>query len=105
MAHDGKNIQQLTNEDFNETTPTFSPDGKTILSGSNDKTLRLWNKDNEKELQILKGHKHAVNSVVFSPDGTLAAAGVRDRTIRIWNVTACCSAQSCSSCRKGTEPY
>src|SRR6266545_3453171 len=65
----------------------FTPDGKTLISGSEDKTIRLWDTATGKQRATLKGHTRSVNSVAFSPDGkTLASCGV-DGTIRLWDST------------------
>ncbi|KAM3101763.1 TIR domain-containing protein, partial [Phormidesmis sp. 146-20] len=47
---------------------SFSPDGKTIATGSHDRTVKLWDLQG-RELQTLKGHGGSVKSVSFSPDG------------------------------------
>jgi WD40 repeat protein len=47
----------------------FSPDGKRVVSGSYDNTVRLWDAMTGAALQTLKGHFYWVNSVAFSPDG------------------------------------
>jgi WD40 repeat protein len=47
----------------------FSPDGAQIVSGSEDKTVRVWDAHTGKELAVLEGHSHYVGSVAFSPDG------------------------------------
>ena len=64
----------------------FSPDGKTLASGSSDLTIKLWSLDTFSETQTLKGHGGYVWSVCFSPDGKLLASGSWDKTIRLWNL-------------------
>ena len=64
----------------------FSPDGKVIAAGSDDKTLCLWEADTGNLLHTLSGHTHAVNSVAFSPDGRVIASASSDGTLRLWNV-------------------
>ena len=64
---------------------SFSPDGKTIVSGSEDNTIKLWNLEGA-ELKTLKGHGAVVSSVSFSPDGKTIVSGSYDNTIKLWNL-------------------
>jgi WD40 repeat protein len=66
----------------------FSPDGKTIASGSYDKTVKLWDAQTRQELATLKGHAYMVLSVAFSPDGKTLAFGNADNTVKLWVVDA-----------------
>ena len=63
-----------------------SADGKKIVSGNYDGTVRVWNVSTGQELAILRGHDKVVFSVAFSPDGTKIASGGDDGTVRIWGV-------------------
>ena len=64
----------------------FSPGGKTIVSGSNDRTVRLWDVDTQTEIATLEGHTAAVNSVAFNPDGKTIVSGDQHGTVRLWDV-------------------
>lgn len=64
----------------------FSPDGKQALSGSMDKTVRLWDLETGKEIRCFHGHEDAVYCVAFSRDGKQAISGSTDLTRRIWDV-------------------
>ena len=66
----------------------FSSDSKTIASGSEDWTVRLWNATTGAPIgQPLTGHTDFVRSVAFSPDGKTIASGSWDGTIRVWRIT------------------
>ncbi|KAJ6529712.1 WD40-repeat-containing domain protein [Mycena capillaripes] len=64
-----------------------SPNGQHTISGSSDKTIRIWDISTGKQLQQLDGHDDWVNMVAFSPDGLHAISGSRDKTIRIWEMS------------------
>ena len=87
----------------------FSPDGTKIVSGSADKTIKVWDSGapspqncasfwpkltpaglSAGSLELLstktKAHRNCVNSVAFSPDGTKIVSGANDGTIKVWEM-------------------
>ncbi len=67
----------------------FSPSGRTLASGSNDETVKLWDVDTGQVLQTLQGHESKVHSVVFHPTqkSIKLVSGSDDKTI-LWEVDA-----------------
>ncbi|KAI0033900.1 WD40-repeat-containing domain protein, partial [Vararia minispora EC-137] len=64
----------------------FSPDGTRIVSGSGDKTIRVWDtRTGQLDMPPIEGHIDYVHSVAFSPDGTRIVSGSDDKTVRVWN--------------------
>jgi WD40 repeat protein len=61
-----------------------APDGRTIASGSADRTIKLWDPTTGREHCMLVGHAGRVMALAFSPDGTILASADTGGTIRLW---------------------
>ena len=67
------------------TSVAISPDGQTIVSGSDDHTVRIWDKKTGMEIRRLQGHTGSVKSVAISADGQTIVSGSDDYTIILWD--------------------
>ena len=82
---EAQTVKTLAGHTGNVWSVAYSPDGRTLASGSWDSSIRIWNAQTGELLRILTGHHGPVKSVAYSPDGhTLASVG-DDHSIRIWN--------------------
>ena len=63
----------------------FSPDGRTLVSGSVDSKVQLWDTATTFHLVTLTGHTEVINAVAFSPDGRTFASWSADGTILLWD--------------------
>ena len=64
-----------------------SPDGRRLATGSDDRTIKLWDTTTGEEVFTLRGHTAGVICVAFSPDGRRIASGGWDRTVRVWDTS------------------
>jgi WD40 repeat protein len=64
----------------------LSGDGRTAVSGSADKTVRVWDVETSQCLKVMQGHTDSVTSVALSGDGRRAVSGSDDKTVRVWDV-------------------
>ncbi len=70
------------------TSAAYSLDGKYVVSGSWDTSLKLWDVSSGKEMRIFVGHSKPVDTVAFSSDGKYVLSGSQDNTIKLWDVSS-----------------
>lgn len=83
----GDHAQFVMRHDAPVTSIAVSPDDTMALTGSYDKTARLWSLKTGQAIRRFDGHVDRVLGVAFSPDGKLAATAGADATVRLWEVS------------------
>jgi hypothetical protein len=78
-------VKLLKGHDDAVTAVQFSPDGRSVATGSFDRSARIWDAATGKIRRILTGHRGPVMSVAFSPKDRLLATGSIDATIKLWH--------------------
>jgi WD40 repeat protein len=84
LVRNGKRLRTYLGHSREVFGVAWSPCGKLIVSGGNDKEVHLWDTENGQLSRTLQGHTDRVGHIAWSPDGRLIAAGSWDGLVRIW---------------------
>ena len=78
----------MTGHEGNVFALAFHPDGRLLVSGGADMTVRLWDVQRREVLKVLSDHEGSVGSLAFSGDGRHLASVGRDGRLNVWSVQA-----------------
>ncbi len=88
VTTNGKQIKNFSGHSEAVYSVNFSPDGKYLLSGGKDSTIRLWDVASGKEIKQFVGHSSSLITALFSRDGKNIISSGRDETIRLWSAAS-----------------
>jgi WD40 repeat protein len=81
----GEELRQIEGHENVVYCADFSADGKTLVTGSDDQSVRLWQFETGKEIRNLEGHRSGLASVAISADGKRVASLSSDERLLIWD--------------------
>ncbi len=68
--------------DSGVTSVAISPDGRLVVTGCLDNTMRIWDTATGQLIERLRGHKDCVYDIAFTPDGNGIVSGSLDKTLK-----------------------
>ncbi len=80
-----KLVQTLSGHSSSVNAVAVSADGRKVVSGSGDETVKIWDAESGEELCTLSGHSDVVTAVAVSADGRKVVSGSGDETVKIWD--------------------
>jgi WD40 repeat protein len=87
-AADGRAIRDLQGHASGVLDLSFAPDGRTLASASQDRTVKLWHLATGRELRTLRGYDGVVRGLAFAPDGRALATGGFSDGVRVWEAAS-----------------
>ncbi len=82
----GNEMQRFDGHSQSVSNVAFSPDGQFIVTGSQDRRVKLWDLANGEEIRTFSGHEGGITSLNFSPNGQFLLTSSFDDTARLWDV-------------------
>ncbi len=82
---DGRLLRSLNGHTDSVNAIAITPDDKQVISGSSDKTLKVWNLKTGEIERSLAGHFDSVNAIAITPDSKWVISGSSDKTLIVWN--------------------
>jgi WD40 repeat protein len=79
-------LQTLSGHHGNVTSVAFSSDGRLLVSGSEDNSVKLWKVATGEEIRTFQGHTDWVESVAFLPDDSAVISASSDKSLKLWDV-------------------
>lgn len=90
--NDSNNNENGGSTDLYIRSVCFSPDGKFLATGAEDRLIRIWDIEKKEIIMVLQGHDQDVYSLDYFPSGDKLVSGSGDRTVRVWDLrTGQCS--------------
>lgn len=77
-------LERFDFRDFNVWSLAFTPDGRTLVVGNGDKKIQLWDIVDQRLIETMTGHQHAVCQLAFTADGKILASGDTGGKIHLW---------------------
>jgi WD40 repeat protein len=77
-------LHSLTGHSHIVRSLAVSSDGKQLVSGCGDKTIKIWDLETGELIRTLTGHRDGVYAIALSPDDKIIASGSADKTIKLW---------------------
>lgn len=79
-------LRSITGHQGTIRTLVFTPDGRRLITGGEDQTIKVWNADTGQQLLNLTGHTSAIKTLVVKSDSSTLVSGSDDQTVKIWNL-------------------
>jgi WD40 repeat protein len=83
----------------------FSPDGRWIASGSNDSTIKLWDRASGRLLRTLAGHTKQIVGLRITPNGKFVVSQSKDNTAKVWDAATGQVTRTITNLQNGNYDY